>query len=177
MSAPKHYLLAALAGSTLLIPVVALALAGLVSVPTLDTMPTTTPGETEYTLESLANEAADKHGVPRDIFAALINRESAWNPDAAGGAGEIGLTQVMPDTGASYCGMDATKLRNPDCNLQCGASYLAAQFERFGDWRLALAAYNAGPGRVIDAGGMPAITSTQDYVQAICGASNCGGAA
>lgn len=125
-------------------------------------------------LESLADAAADYQAIPHDIFKALIRQESNWNPDAISSVGAIGLTQVMPATGASHCGFSAEKLKNPDCNLQCGASYLAAQYQRFGDWRLALAAYNSGPNRVISAGGIPAIAETQDYVLAICAASDCG---
>jgi len=176
MNSPKHYLLVSLAGTTLLIPVVALAIAGLV-------LPTHTPTVppchqiADQSLAALADKAADRHDIPRDIFAALIQQESAWNPDAVSSAGAIGLTQVMPRTGEHHCGLTADQLTDPESNLDCGASYLSAQFKVFGDWRLALAGYNAGPSRVISAGGIPAIAETQHYVQTICAVANCGGAA
>ena len=62
---------------------------------------------------------------------------------------------------------------NPDdpyANLEGGARYLRAQLDRFGgDLEKALAAYNAGPGRVIDAGGIPRIRETQLYVASVMG--------
>ena len=84
--------------------------------------------------------------------------ESSFNPSATSPAGAIGLTQLMPATAAGL-GVDPW---DPQENLLGGASYLSSQIERFGSVELGLAAYNAGPGRVDDAGGVP--PETADYV-------------
>ena len=76
-------------------------------------------------------------------------------------AGAIGLSQLMPGTAAGL-GVDPW---DPVQNMVGGARYLRAQLERFGSADLALAAYNAGPGRVESAGRtVPQITETQVYV-------------
>ena len=59
----------------------------------------------------------------------------------------------------------------PRKNLQGGARYLRMMYERFGSWRLALAAYNAGPGAVDDHGGIPPFDETRSYVAIILGTS------
>ena len=77
-----------------------------------------------------------------------------------------GLAQLMPGT-ARYLGVNPD---DPFANLEGGARYLREQMDRFdGDIEKALAAYNAGPGRVIAAGGIPRIRETQGYVAAIMG--------
>lgn len=113
----------------------------------------------------LARAAARRHGVPEDLFLRLVTQESAWNQNAISRAGAIGLAQLMPDT-ARDLGV------NPQVaveNLDGGARYLAAQYEAFGTWRLALAAYNAGPEAVSRHGGIPPYQETQDYVRIILG--------
>lgn len=113
----------------------------------------------------LAKSAAAKYGVPEDMFLRLVQRESGWNPGAVSVKGATGLAQLMPET-AARLGVD---IANPAENLEGGARYLRMMFDRFGSWRLALAAYNAGPGAVEQAGGIPAYQETQDYVKAILG--------
>ena len=72
----------------------------------------------------------------------------------------------MPGT-ARYLGVDPD---DPMQNLEGGARYLREQLDRFdGDLERALAAYNAGPGRVIEAGGIPNIRETRAYVAAVMG--------
>ena len=81
-------------------------------------------------------------------------------------SGPRGLAQLMPGT-ARDLGVDPD---DPFANLEGGARYLREQLDRFdGDLEKALAAYNAGPGRVIRAGGVPRIRETQLYVAAIMG--------
>ncbi|MEM9754950.1 MAG: lytic transglycosylase domain-containing protein [Pseudomonadota bacterium] len=111
----------------------------------------------------LARAAARRHGIPEDLFLRLVTQESAWDPNAISRAGAIGLAQLMPDT-ARDLGVDP---EDPFENLDGGARYLAAQFRAFGDWRLALAAYNAGPEAVLTHGGVPPFAETQDYVARI----------
>lgn len=113
----------------------------------------------------LAEAAAKKHGIPVDLFHRLVQQESGWNPVAVSTKGAQGLAQLMPET-AQLLGVD---IEDPVQNLDGGARYLRQQFDRFGDWRLALAAYNAGPGAVERHGGIPPFAETQGYVKAILG--------
>ena len=114
---------------------------------------------------ALAQSAARRHGIPEDLFLRLVQQESGWNPNALSHAGAIGLAQLMPDT-ARYLRVDP---HDPVENLDGGARYLREQFETFGDWRLALAAYNAGPQAVDRHGGIPPYQETQNYVRSIWG--------
>ncbi|MFC6687451.1 lytic transglycosylase domain-containing protein [Jhaorihella thermophila] len=113
----------------------------------------------------MAREAARRHGVPVDLFLRLVQRESGWNPNAVSPKGAIGLAQLMPET-ARALGVDP---RDPRQNLDGGARYLARQFRKFKSWRLALAAYNAGPEAVETHGGVPPYDETRAYVRAIWG--------
>ncbi len=113
----------------------------------------------------MAKAAAAKYGVPEDLFLKLVQQESGWNPDVVSAKGAVGLAQLMPDT-ADHLGVDET---DPQSNLEGGARYLSMMYERFGSWKLALAAYNAGPEAVEAAGGVPDFDETQSYVAAILG--------
>jgi soluble lytic murein transglycosylase-like protein len=112
-----------------------------------------------------ARAAARKHGVPEDLFLRLVQQESGWNPQAKSNKGAIGLAQLMPGT-ARRLGVDP---HNPKENLEGGARYLATQYRTFKSWRLALAAYNAGPGAVEKHGGVPPYQETRNYVKVIWG--------
>lgn len=114
---------------------------------------------------ALAKAAADKHGIPQDLFLRLVHQESRWNHKAVSHAGAIGLAQLMPGT-AALLRVDPTV---PSENLEGGARYLRQQYEEFGSWRLALAAYNAGPGAVKKYGGIPPFRETKNYVRIIAG--------
>ena len=113
----------------------------------------------------MAREAARRHNVPEDLFARLVQQESGWNPAARSHKGAMGLAQLMPQTAKSL-GVDPT---DPAENLEGGARYLAAQYRTFGSWRLALAAYNAGPDAVKKYGGVPPFNETKNYVRIIWG--------
>lgn len=114
---------------------------------------------------ALAREAANRHGIPADLFLRLIQQESGWNAGARSHKGAMGLAQLMPAT-ARNLGVDPN---NPTENLEGGARYLKRQFQTFGTWRLALAAYNAGPGAVKKYGGIPPYKETRNYVKIIAG--------
>lgn len=109
-------------------------------------------------------QLAAKYDVSPALLEALVWQESRWNTGAVSPAGARGLAQLMPGT-ARQMGIDPA---NPHANLEGGARYLRMQLDAFGgDVEKALAAYNAGPGRVIRAGGIPAIRETRDYVASI----------
>lgn len=113
----------------------------------------------------LARDAARQHGVPEALFLRLVHQESRWNPQAVSNKGAIGLGQLMPATAATL-GVDP---RNPAQNLDGAARYLRRQYDAFGTWRLALAAYNAGPEAVRTFDGVPPYRETQNYILAILG--------
>lgn len=113
----------------------------------------------------IARNAARKHGVPEDLFLRLVNQESRFNDKALSHKGAIGLAQLMPAT-ARYLGVNP---KDPVQNLEGGAKYLREQFNEFGSWRLALAAYNAGPNAVKKYGGVPPYRETKNYVIKILG--------
>ena len=111
----------------------------------------------------VAKAAARKHGVPEDLFLRLVQQESGWNVLAVSTKGATGLAQLMPGT-ADLMGVD---INDPKQNLEGGAKYLRKMYDRFGSWKLALAAYNAGPEAVDSANGVPEFEETQDYVAVI----------
>lgn len=113
----------------------------------------------------VARSAARANGVPEDLFLRLVQQESNWNPAAQSHKGALGLAQLMPQT-ARILGVDPLV---PAENLRGGAKYLAQQYRKFGSWRLALAAYNAGPEAVTRHGGVPPYKETQNYVRKILG--------
>lgn len=114
---------------------------------------------------TMAEQAARRHGIPVNLFLRLVRQESGWNPKALSPKGAIGLAQLMPQT-ARYLRVNP---RDPAANLEGGARYLKEQYRTFGSWRLALAAYNAGPGAVKRYGGVPPFKETRNYVKVILG--------
>ena len=109
---------------------------------------------------------AARYNLSPALIEALVWQESRWRSNAVSPAGARGLAQLMPGT-ARDLGVDPN---DPFANLEGGARYLRQQLDRFnGNLELALAAYNAGPERVIRSGGVPRIRETQNYVAAIMG--------
>lgn len=109
-------------------------------------------------------DAECRHGLPSGILDALVLQESRYLPDAMSAAGALGLAQLMPATARSLGVHDRL---DPLANLEGGARFLRTMLDRFGSVSLALAAYNAGPGRVEAARGVPAISETQNYVRSV----------
>jgi soluble lytic murein transglycosylase-like protein len=103
---------------------------------------------------------ANSFGLEPDLLAALIWTESRYCIEAKSSAGAIGLGQIMPGT-ATYLGINAN---DPVQNIYGAAKYLREQWDTFGDWYKALAAYNAGPGNVKKYNGIPPFRETQNYV-------------
>ena len=103
-----------------------------------------------------------------NLYRANIEIESGYNPHAVSRVGAIGLGQLMPDT-ARVLGVDP---RDWQQNLTGSAQYLAMMLAEFGDVRLALAAYNAGPEAVRKHAGIPPFTETRNHVQRVLAVVN-----
>ena len=114
----------------------------------------------------LANvrEAELRYSLPTGLLQALIWTESRFNPMAISPAGAAGLAQLMPGT-ARYLGI--TNRHDPAASIDGGARYLREMLDKFGQIHLALAAYNAGPGAVSRAGGIPRNSETPGYVRSV----------
>ncbi|MCO8029887.1 lytic transglycosylase domain-containing protein [Brevundimonas diminuta] len=108
--------------------------------------------------------AAAHHNLDPKLLHALVLTESAYRADAVSPAGAAGLTQLMPGTALDLGVADRF---DPVENLKGGADYLTRQILRFGDLRLALAAYNSGPARVARLGRVPDIAETRAYVATV----------
>ncbi|MDA0819432.1 MAG: lytic transglycosylase domain-containing protein [Proteobacteria bacterium] len=111
-------------------------------------------------------DVCTRYDLSPALLEALVWQESRWRHRSISPKGARGLAQLMPAT-ARYLGVDPD---DPHANLEGGARYLRIQLNRFdGDLVKALAAYNAGPGRVERANGVPQIRETQNYVRSILG--------
>lgn len=114
-------------------------------------------------IDSLVAANAGRFGVDPSLVKAIIANESGFNANATSSVGAQGLMQLMPATAASLGVGDSY---NPAENVAGGTRYLRGLLDRFGgDTRLAVAAYNAGPGAVEKYGDVPPYTETQNYVQ------------
>lgn len=102
-----------------------------------------------------------RHRLPAGLLDALIATESAYSPWAVSRAGAAGLAQLMPATAAE---LGVLNRFDPVQSIEGGARYLRHMLDRFGSISLALAAYNAGPGSVRRAGGIPSNGETAAYV-------------
>lgn len=138
------------------------------------------PGAAIRTKEDAQGAAvyhATRAGLPPELFLSLVQQESGWDTNVRSHRGAAGLGQLMPGT-AGDPGFGVTPLRNntPEENLRLSADYLKAMLARYnGNVPLALAAYNAGPGAVDKAGGVPNYRETQDYVRRITSMAGGGG--
>jgi soluble lytic murein transglycosylase-like protein len=112
------------------------------------------------------NEAARVHRVRPELLHAVIEVESAYDPNAVSPAGAVGLMQLMPATAARYGVGDST---DPSANIAGGAAYLSDLQVQFGnDLRLVLAAYNAGAEAVERfERRVPPYAETQAYVRKV----------
>ena len=118
--------------------------------------------ETLY--QPLIRRAEARYRLPPRLLQALVWKESRFNPMAISPAGAAGLAQLMPATARE---LGVTNRHDPVQNIDGGARYLRQMLDKFGSIHLALAAYNAGPGAVRKAGGIPRNRETPNYVKRV----------
>lgn len=119
----------------------------------------------EGDIGSLIKAASEKNKIDASLLRAVMVQESAFRPCAVSTAGAMGLMQIMPET-ADDLGL--TDPFDPASNVDAGARYLKQMLDRYhGNTALALAAYNAGPGRTDRSNGVPQIPETIGYVSKI----------
>lgn len=122
-------------------------------------------------LVEFARTQAQELGVPVEIAEKLIRLESGGRADAVSPKGAFGPAQLMPGTAKELAAKYGGDPSDPYDNVRLGMHYLRDNYNQFGDWRLAAAAYQAGPGAVRRAGGIPnttdGITRTPDYVRKV----------
>lgn len=143
----------------------------------------------QHRYDALIREVAEQHRLPAELVKAVIWRESRFDPDARGGAGELGLMQVTEAAAQEWAdarrdrSFEARHLLHPATNLHAGCFYLAKVTRRYlrtdHPYAYALADYNAGRGNVLrwmnDAGATNAsvflnqmtFPGTRDYVRSI----------
>jgi soluble lytic murein transglycosylase-like protein len=102
--------------------------------------------------EPLILKAARKHDVDPALIAAVMMTESSGNPEAVSPKGAVGLMQVLDGPA------------DPETNIEVGVGMLSSHLHRFGSIDLALAAYNAGPGNVLEHGGVPPFQETREHI-------------
>ncbi|TRW17519.1 lytic transglycosylase domain-containing protein [Glacieibacterium frigidum] len=137
----------------------------------LDTQPVAATPVTAAPVAPRANrfhpqvkQAGDRYALSPALIDAIAHVESRYRADAVSRAGARGIMQLMPGT-ARDLGVDAT---DAGANIRGGTAYLRQLLDRFdGDVVRTIAAYNAGPGAVLRAGGVPRYAETRAYVAAV----------
>lgn len=121
---------------------------------------------TPVNIEEKIQFYANKNGIPVQLALAQAKQESGFKTDAVSPKGAQGVFQLMPATAKE---LGVTNAFDPDQNIDAGTRYLKNLYDQYGDWKTALAAYNAGPGNVKKYGGVPPFEETQNYVNALSG--------
>ncbi|MDK2896263.1 MAG: hypothetical protein PWP04_383 [Candidatus Atribacteria bacterium] len=120
----------------------------------------------DSSFEELISEYARQNKLDPDLVDRVVQAESGYDPQAVSPRGAMGLMQLMPGT-CDFLGVNDPF--DPRENLAGGTKYLRGLLDQFGDLRLALAAYNAGPSRVKEYGGVPPFSETESYLKKILG--------
>jgi hypothetical protein len=116
-------------------------------------------------IQNIISQVAREQNIDASLLRAVVEAESDFNPHELSNKGAQGLMQLMPDTAKE---LGVTNPFDPYQNLTGGAKYLGQMIRKYeGNIELALAAYNAGPGNVDRAGGVPNFAETKNYVDKI----------
>lgn len=117
-------------------------------------------------LSDIFQEASEIYHVPEKLLKAVAKAESGFQADAVSSCGAQGVMQLMPSTASALGVADPF---DAEQNIKGGAKYLSGLLNKYGDEKLALAAYNAGSGNVAKYGGIPPFAETRNYVQKVLG--------
>lgn len=122
-------------------------------------------------IDKAVEEASKKYGVDRKLIMSVIKQESDFNPNSTSYVGAEGLMQLMPSTARE---LGVTNAYDVGQNIDGGTKYLKQLLDIFGNTKLAVAAYNAGPGAVKNSGGdISALPNeTKNYVAKVLGYYN-----
>jgi soluble lytic murein transglycosylase len=113
--------------------------------------------------KEIVREKASFYDVDPSIINALIEAESGWDPNAISEKGAMGLMQIMPETAID---LGLSNPFDPEQNIDAGIRYFRMLLKKFnGNVKLAVAAYNAGPSKVEEYGGVPSFSETRRFIK------------
>jgi hypothetical protein len=121
-------------------------------------------------IDAYAQEASLKFSVDKKLILAVIKQESGFDHcGSVSRKGAMGLMQLLPSTarGLTDEELNCDNFMDPRINVLCGTKYLKQHLQAFNDRDLALAAYNAGPSRVREYGGIPPFPETREYIELV----------
>ena len=123
------------------------------------------PGTLTQSLSAAVEQVAAEHELPAELILSVMQVESNYTPFAISPKGALGMMQLIPETARRF---GVSNAFNPVENIRGGAKYLRYLLDLYhGDYRLALAAYNAGEGAVAKHGGVPPYEETRKYVESV----------